>query len=216
MDFQVGSKGDKLSGGQRQKLAIARVFLKDPKIMILDEATSALDNKSQARIQNLLETRWKGGSTVIAVVHRLDIIKNYDRVVVMKAGKIGELGTYDELMAKKGCYMNSSMEKDETCLTCEFDKNLSILREIYFFSELPLDTLKVLAYLCSRENFKSGDYLFHQKDDDAGHFISSAVRPDWSLRMEAPTSPSGILTKTRLSEASRCWAIPGGCFHSRL
>jgi len=102
MDFQVGSKGDKLSGGQRQKLAIARVFLKDPKIMVLDEATSALDNKSQARIQNLLESRWKGKSTVIAVVHRLDIIKNYDRVAVMKAGKIGELGSYDELMAKKG------------------------------------------------------------------------------------------------------------------
>ncbi|MDF1592974.1 MAG: ABC transporter transmembrane domain-containing protein [Desulfobacterales bacterium] len=102
MDFQVGSKGDKLSGGQRQKLAIARAFLKDPMIMILDEATSALDNKSQARIQNLLETRWKGKSTVIAVVHRLDIIKNYDRVAVMKAGKIGELGSYDELMAKKG------------------------------------------------------------------------------------------------------------------
>jgi len=102
MEFQVGSKGDKLSGGQRQKLAIARAFLKDPKIMILDEATSALDNKSQARIQNLLESRWKGKSTVIAVVHRLDIIKNYDRVAVMKAGKIGELGSYDELMAKKG------------------------------------------------------------------------------------------------------------------
>jgi ABC-type transport system involved in cytochrome bd biosynthesis fused ATPase/permease subunit len=102
MDFQVGSKGDKLSGGQRQKLAIARTFLKDPKIMVLDEATSALDNKSQARIQNLLESRWKGKSTVIAVVHRLDIIKNYDRVAVMKAGKIGELGSYDELMAKKG------------------------------------------------------------------------------------------------------------------
>lgn len=102
MDFQVGSKGDKLSGGQRQKLAIARVFLKDPKIMILDEATSALDNKSQARIQNLLESRWKGKSTVIAVVHRLDIIKNYDRIAVMKTGKIGEWGSYDELMAKKG------------------------------------------------------------------------------------------------------------------
>ena len=102
LDFQVGSNGDKLSGGQRQKLAIARVFLKDPKIMVLDEATSALDNNSQARIQNLLESRWKGKSTVVAVVHRLDIIKNYDRVAVMKAGKIGEMGSYDELMVKKG------------------------------------------------------------------------------------------------------------------
>ncbi|MBW2436649.1 MAG: ATP-binding cassette domain-containing protein, partial [Deltaproteobacteria bacterium] len=102
MLYQVGAKGDKLSGGQQQKLAIARVFLKHPKILIMDEATSALDNKSQARIQNLLETRWKEKNTVISVVHRLDTIKNYDRVAVMKAGKILEIGTYDELMARKG------------------------------------------------------------------------------------------------------------------
>jgi len=102
MQFQVGSKGDKLSGGQRQKLAIARVFLKEPNILIMDEATSALDNRSQARIQNILDSYWKGKSTVIAVVHRLDIIKTYDRILVMKAGKIGEMGTYDELIGKKG------------------------------------------------------------------------------------------------------------------
>ena len=102
MQFEVGTKGDRLSGGQRQKLAIARAFLKDPKILILDEATSALDNNSQSRIQNLLTNRWKGKSTLIAVVHRLDIIKDYDKIAVMKAGKIGEFGTYDELIAKKG------------------------------------------------------------------------------------------------------------------
>jgi ABC-type transport system involved in cytochrome bd biosynthesis fused ATPase/permease subunit len=114
MQYDVGTKGDKLSGGQRQKLAIARTFLKYPKIaiartflkypkiLIMDEATSALDNASQARIQNLLETRWKNKSTLISVVHRLDTIKNYDKVAVMKAGKILELGTYDELIAQKG------------------------------------------------------------------------------------------------------------------
>ncbi|GBC63486.1 antibiotic ABC transporter ATPase [Desulfonema ishimotonii] len=102
MQFQVGSKGDKLSGGQRQKLAIARVFLKAPRILIMDEATSALDNNSQTRIQNLLEQQWKGRSTVIAIAHRLDIIRNYDRIIVMKAGKIGEMGTYEELIEKKG------------------------------------------------------------------------------------------------------------------
>ena len=102
MEFQVGSKGDRLSGGQRQKLAIARVFLKAPRVLIMDEATSALDNKSQARIQSLLDTRWKGQSTLIAVVHRLDIIKSYDKIAVMKAGRIGEMGTYDDLVAKKG------------------------------------------------------------------------------------------------------------------
>jgi ABC-type multidrug transport system fused ATPase/permease subunit len=102
MHYQVGTKGDKLSGGQQQKLAIARVFLKEPKILIMDEATSALDNKSQSRIQNLLETRWKKKSTVVSVVHRLDTIKNFDKVAVMKAGKILEMGSYAELMARKG------------------------------------------------------------------------------------------------------------------
>ena len=102
MQFQVGSKGDRLSGGQRQKLAIARVFLKKPKIMIMDEATSALDNNSQARIQRLLDTRLKGKTTLIAVVHRLDIIKNYDKIGVLKSGKIEEMGTYGELMEKRG------------------------------------------------------------------------------------------------------------------
>ena len=102
MHYQVGTKGDKLSGGQRQKVAIARAFLKKPRLLIMDEATSALDNKSQARIQNLLETRWKKHSTVIAVVHRLDIIKNFDKIAVMKAGKIIEMGSYDELIARKG------------------------------------------------------------------------------------------------------------------
>jgi ABC-type transport system involved in cytochrome bd biosynthesis fused ATPase/permease subunit len=102
MKFNVGSKGENLSGGQRQKLAIARAFLKNPKFLIMDESTSALDNKSQARIQNLLETRLKGKSTLIAVVHRLDIIKGYDKVAVMKAGKIMEFGPYDQLYAQKG------------------------------------------------------------------------------------------------------------------
>jgi ABC-type dipeptide/oligopeptide/nickel transport system ATPase subunit len=102
MQFQVGSKGDRLSGGQRQKLAIARAFLKNPRILIMDEATSALDNKSQNRIQTLLDTRWKGKATLIAVVHRLDIIRNFDKIGVMKSGKVEEMGSYEELMVKKG------------------------------------------------------------------------------------------------------------------
>jgi ABC-type multidrug transport system fused ATPase/permease subunit len=102
LDFQVGSMGDRLSGGQRQKVALARAFLKNPAILILDEATAALDNASQARIQNLLASKWKGKSTVIAVVHRLDTIVDYDKVAVMKAGRIVESGSYAELMEKRG------------------------------------------------------------------------------------------------------------------
>jgi len=102
MQYQVGSKGDNLSGGQQQKLAIARVLLKQPSILIMDEATSGLDNESQARIQQLLEDQWKGRSTLLAVVHRLDIIKNYDKVAVMKEGKILEMGSYGALMDRQG------------------------------------------------------------------------------------------------------------------
>ena len=68
----------------------------------MDEATSALDNRSQARIQNVLNTHWKGHTTLIAVVHRLDIIKNFTKIGVMKSGKVEEMGSYDELMAQKG------------------------------------------------------------------------------------------------------------------
>jgi ABC-type transport system involved in cytochrome bd biosynthesis fused ATPase/permease subunit len=102
MQYRVGTKGENLSGGQRQKLAIARILLKEPVLLVMDEATSGLDNESQARIQNLLETYWKDKSTLISVVHRLDIIKNYDKIAVMKAGKIIEMGTYNELMDEHG------------------------------------------------------------------------------------------------------------------
>ncbi len=101
LDFQVGSMGEYLSGGQRQKIALARVFLKEPAVYILDEATSALDNASQARVQNFLRTV-RGRHTVISVVHRLDTVSHYDRIVVMKAGKIVESGPFAELMAAKG------------------------------------------------------------------------------------------------------------------
>ena len=104
MQFQAGTKGDKLSGGQRQKLAIARAFLKSPRILIMDEATSGLDNKSQARIQNHLTTRLRGNTTVISVVHRLDITKFYDKIAVMVAGKIAEIGTYQGLLDQKGVF----------------------------------------------------------------------------------------------------------------
>ena len=102
LNFEVGSKGDRLSGGQKQKLAIARAFLKDAPILIMDEATASLDNTSQAQIQELLETDFRGNKTVIAVIHRLDLTPSYDRIIVLKAGRIVEIGTYDELMEKKG------------------------------------------------------------------------------------------------------------------
>ena len=101
MDFHVGNKGDNLSGGQKQKLAIARVLLKQTGVVIMDEATSALDNKSQTRIQNVI-AQWRGTRTVVSVIHRLDMLPSFDKVAVLKEGKIIELGNPDELIANKG------------------------------------------------------------------------------------------------------------------
>jgi putative ABC transport system ATP-binding protein len=104
LDFQVGSKGDRLSGGQRQKIAIARVLLKDPTILIMDEATASLDNTSQARIQRLVDNIYRGRKTSIAVIHRLDLLPAYDKIMVLQSGQLMESGTYDELMRKKGIF----------------------------------------------------------------------------------------------------------------
>ena len=102
LDFHVGSKGDNLSGGQKQKLALARALLKKSPVLILDEATASLDNNSQTKIQRYISTKLRGKTTVIAVVHRLDMISEYDHILVMKEGKIVESGSYDDLIAKKG------------------------------------------------------------------------------------------------------------------
>jgi len=102
LDFHVGSKGDNLSGGQKQKLALARALLKKSPVLILDEATASLDNNSQTRIQRYISTKLRGKTTVIAVVHRLDMISEYDHILVMKEGKIVESGSYEDLIANKG------------------------------------------------------------------------------------------------------------------
>jgi ABC-type bacteriocin/lantibiotic exporter with double-glycine peptidase domain len=102
LDFHVGSKGDNLSGGQKQKIALARALLKKSAVLVMDEATASLDNSSQARIQRYIKEQLHGNTTVIAVVHRLDIISEYDHILVMKEGKIVESGTYEDLINKRG------------------------------------------------------------------------------------------------------------------
>lgn len=101
LETSVGEHGGRLSGGQRQRIAIARALIRDPQIIILDEATSALDNLSERHVQQAMEQLMRGRTTFI-VAHRLSTVKNADRIVVMKKGKVVESGTYDELLALKG------------------------------------------------------------------------------------------------------------------
>jgi ATP-binding cassette subfamily B multidrug efflux pump len=102
-DAHVGERGVKLSGGQRQRIAIARVLLKNAPILVLDEATSALDSDVEAAIQESLGTLMEG-KTVIAIAHRLSTIARMDRLVVMDRGRIVEMGSHAELVARGGLY----------------------------------------------------------------------------------------------------------------
>ena len=102
-DTDIGERGVKLRGGQKQRLSIARIFLKNPSILILDEATSALDNTTELLIQKALDELCKG-KTAIVVAHRLSTIRNADKIIVISDGKIKEEGTHDELIRQNGAY----------------------------------------------------------------------------------------------------------------
>jgi ATP-binding cassette, subfamily B, bacterial MsbA len=99
----IGDAGGKLSGGQKQRLSIARAVLKNPPIMILDEATSALDTESERLVQDALEQVMKNRTSIV-IAHRLSTVQKADKIVVMKQGKIVEMGTHKELIAQNGMY----------------------------------------------------------------------------------------------------------------
>jgi ATP-binding cassette subfamily B protein len=101
----VGERGVKLSPGQRQRIGIARAFLKDAPILLLDEATSALDSESEELVRQALD-RLMGGRTVIAIAHRLSTLRSFDRIVVLQAGAVCEDGAPQVLVQRKGVYCN--------------------------------------------------------------------------------------------------------------
>jgi ATP-binding cassette subfamily B protein len=102
-DTVVGDRGYRLSGGEKQRVAIARLLLKDPAVMILDEATSHLDNDNEQQVQAALDAALFG-RTAIVIAHRLSTIRHADRIAVIDDGRIVELGTHDELVALEGRY----------------------------------------------------------------------------------------------------------------
>ncbi len=120
-DARVGERGLKLSGGEKQRVAIARTLVKNPPILILDEATSALDSRTEAEIQATLEAIEQGRTTIV-IAHRLSTIVHADRIVVLEAGQIAEAGTHAELLRANGLYAemwNRQAAEQEAALAVE-------------------------------------------------------------------------------------------------
>ena len=101
LDTVVGSRGYRFSGGEQQRLTLARTLLRNPRILILDEATSALDNETERAIQDAVLS---SNTTRLVIAHRLSTVRDADQIVVLDEGRVAESGTHTQLLAREGAY----------------------------------------------------------------------------------------------------------------
>ena len=113
LDTMVGERGHRLSGGEKQRLAIARLLLKSPAVVILDEATAHLDSENEALVQAALQSALKGRTSIV-IAHRLSTVRDADQILVLEKGQIVERGTHDDLVAKGGLYADLYNRQDLT------------------------------------------------------------------------------------------------------
>ncbi len=155
-DTMVGNRGLKLSGGEKQRLSIARVILKDPQILILDEATSALDSISEAAIQDALE-RMMENRTSIVIAHRLSTILKADSILVVKGGVIAEQGAHDDLLSRGGIYrelyetqFRQAIDYEAEHGGTEDDFDLNVLSSEFAVKQLQEEDMTEVFHLCRK------------------------------------------------------------------
>jgi ATP-binding cassette subfamily B protein len=112
-ETMVGERGHRLSGGEKQRLAIARLLLKSPSVVILDEATAHLDSENEQLVHAALQTALQGRTSIV-IAHRLSTVRDADQILVLEKGSIVEHGTHDELVAKGGLYSDLYNRQDLT------------------------------------------------------------------------------------------------------
>ena len=115
-ETRIGSGGRKLSGGETQRISIARTIIQNPKILILDEATAAMDTETERNIQNAI-SELKKGRTTLAIAHRLSTLRDADRLAVIEEGTLTEIGTFKELLQKKGAFYKQYKIQSEALQT---------------------------------------------------------------------------------------------------
>lgn len=165
-DTVVGERGARMSGGQRQRLSIARAMLKHPAILILDEATSALDPQTEAEINETLADLSKGRTTVM-ITHRLSSVVTCDCIFVLDRGKLVEQGTHGELVRAGGLYQRL-FEEQTGYITGGTQARVGVeasrLRAVPLFANLPPDELEQIAAKLTVERYPAGDTVCQQGD----------------------------------------------------
>ncbi len=197
LEAPVGEGGKALSGGQAQKVAIARVLLKKPNILLLDEATSALDEKSQARIVEVIERDY-ADKTVLMISHRLSTIVNFSRVLVFDRGHIVQQGGYNELLEEPGLFRTLvNQEKGiEPAVAdvaaapgkVELDSASEVQRLLAMnplFSSLSSEDLALLEKMSRKVSCSRGEVLFERGDPGDEYFVIAAGQVEFYAHDEA-------------------------------